>query len=237
MLNRLIVVEIVALLLVGAFGTVVYWRQPADEVVASPPVPAVERGDPAPAVLRLAPERTAPPAALVRSPIAGPAAPPSAERPRAALLEPRIVVEKSRRRLTLYDGGRLVRMYRVIVGGRGGDKLRKGDRRTPEGTFYVCVRNPGSQYTLSLGLSYPSIEDAERGLLSRLITRKQYRHVVWCIRNGKRPPWKTRLGGAIMIHGKAEGRASTAGCIAMSDPDIKQLYPLIPIGTPVTIRP
>ena len=125
----------------------------------------------------------------------------------------------------------------MIVGGRGGDKLRKGDRRTPEGMFYVCVRNPGSRYTLSLGLSYPSIEDAERGLRSRLITRKQYRHVVWCIRNGKQPPWKTRLGGSIMIHGKAKGRTSTAGCIAMSDPEIKQLYPLIPIGTPVTIRP
>jgi len=160
-----------------------------------------------------------------------------APEPSRMLRSPKIVVEKSRGRLTLYESGKVVKVYPVITGTYRGDKVRKGDRRTPEGDFYVCVRNPVSQYTLSLGLSYPDESDARRGLKAGLITPSQYKHIRWCIRNGKQPPWNTKLGGSIMIHGEAAGRKSTAGCIAMSDEHIRELYPLIPEGTPVTVRP
>ncbi len=55
--------------------------------------------------------------------------------------------------------------------------------------------------TLFIGISYPSIEDAERGLKQVLINRRQYDAIVKEIRNRKRPPWNTPLGGEIGLHG------------------------------------
>ncbi len=78
---------------------------------------------------------------------------------------PRIVVTKSERRLDLFDGPELVASYRVVLGFEPiGDKERKDDGRTPEGEFFVFVKNSKSKYHLSLGLSYPDTGDAERGL-------------------------------------------------------------------------
>ena len=49
--------------------------------------------------------------------------------------------------------------------------------------------------------------------------------------------WKTRLGGEIMIHGNGADNAGTAGCVGMDDDDIRELYPVLPVGTPVRIVP
>jgi murein L,D-transpeptidase YafK len=153
------------------------------------------------------------------------------------LSAPRIVVGKQAHRLTLYDGDRLIKSYRAAVGGGSGDKLREGDKCTPEGEFYVCVRNPQSQYVLSLGLSYPNGEDAARGLRDGLIDRKQHDDIVKAVRGKRQPPWNTPLGGEIMIHGCGASRDWTLGCVALEDDDIRELYPVIPVGTPVEIRP
>src|SRR5512133_1427848 len=76
----------------------------------------------------------------------------------------RIVVLKGERRLELHLDGKVVKTYRVGLGANPtGTKLRQGDGRTPEGTFYVCVKNPQSKFHLSLGLSYPTPADATRG--------------------------------------------------------------------------
>jgi len=157
--------------------------------------------------------------------------------PLPALRNPRVVIVKSARRLTVCDGPNPVKIYRVVVGAVEGDKVREGDQRTPEGTFYVCLKNPQSRYTLSLGLSYPDIEDAERGLRDKLITVPQFRAIVRAIRSGQRPPWNTPLGGEIMIHGGGAERDGTLGCIGMDDEHIRELYEALPVGTPVTIRP
>ncbi|MFP4106572.1 MAG: murein L,D-transpeptidase family protein [Phycisphaerae bacterium] len=159
------------------------------------------------------------------------------DRPLGHLRDPRIVVIKHRYELQVYDGNRLVKTYRAAVGSRRGDKSREGDRRTPEGRFKVCVKNPQSKFTLSLGLSYPNEEDAGRGLDSGLITQKQHDHIIYCIRNGMRPPWNTPLGGEIMIHGARNGRSGTLGCIALDDDAIRELYPRIDIGTEVIVKP
>jgi murein L,D-transpeptidase YafK len=155
----------------------------------------------------------------------------------SALNEPSILVEKSAGRLTLMDGGAVVKVYPAITGSNAGDKVREGDRRTPEGLFYVCYKNPDSLYTLSLGLSYPNEEDAARGLRDGLLTQAQHDAIVAAIRAGGQPPWDTPLGGEIMIHGCKNDRSGTAGCVAVSDDDIRELYPLLPEGTPVTIVP
>jgi murein L,D-transpeptidase YafK len=168
---------------------------------------------------------------------------PDAGIPLTALADPRIVVEKSAHRMTLYDGERRVRVYRVAVGEGRGDKVREGDRCTPEGEFFVCYKNPNSKYVLSLGLSYPNEEDAARGLADGLITRRQHDAIVAAAggrsfdANAWEGLWKTPLGGEIMIHGCGAGRDRTAGCVALDDDAIREIYPLIPLGTPVSIVP
>ena len=151
---------------------------------------------------------------------------------------PRIVIEKAQRRLTLHSGDRAVKAYRIALGRNPvGDKEREGDGRTPEGDYRVCVKNPQSRFTLSLGLSYPNAKDAARGLAARLISQEQHAQIVGAIERGERPPWDTPLGGEIFIHGSGAGSDWTRGCIALDDPDIRDLFPIIPVGTPVTIVP
>ncbi|MDY7011439.1 MAG: L,D-transpeptidase [Planctomycetota bacterium] len=148
----------------------------------------------------------------------------------------RVVIEKSARRLTVYDGGKVVKTYRASFGTGNGDKVREGDCRTPEGEFYVCYKNNRSRFTLSLGLSYPNIEDAKRGMRDGLITHTQHDAIVEAIRHRRRPPWNTPLGGEIMIHGCGSDRDWTIGCIALDDDDIKELFAALPLGSPVEIR-
>jgi murein L,D-transpeptidase YafK len=155
----------------------------------------------------------------------------------------RVLVEKAAHRLKLFDGNELVKMWHVAIGGGRGDKLKEGDRCTPEGDFFVCYRNPQSKYVLSLGLTYPNVKDAERGLREGLITREQHDSIVSAVRghcydgNTWEALWKTPLGGEIMIHGSRSGRESTAGCVAMDDDAIREVYRILPFGTPVKIVP
>lgn len=156
---------------------------------------------------------------------------------RLPLVSPEIVVSKGERRLRLYSGGRLVRVYRVGLGlSPVEDKERAGDRRTPEGEFYVFTKNDRSAFHLSLGISYPNAEDAERGLRDRLITRAQYRAILRAHERRTAPPQNTRLGGDIYIHGNGASRDWTWGCVALEDADIEELFAAVPVGTPVRIE-
>ena len=153
-------------------------------------------------------------------------------------VSPRIVVKKSQRQLLLFSDDRLVRTYRIGLGlSPVGDKVREGDRRTPEGDFYVFVKNPKSQFYLSLGLSYPNAAHAERGLRDGLITHGQYQEIIEALKNGKGPPQYTPLGGLIYIHGNGSSSDWTWGCIALDDEDMRELFDVVSVGTPVTIRP
>ena len=115
-----------------------------------------------------------------------PAVPPG-QGPLPKLKAPRVLVEKARRRLTVYEGDAAVKSYRVALGRGEGDKLREGDGRTPEGLFYICHHHPQSKYHLSLGLSYPNAEDAQRGLKDGLISTQEHDLIVDAIKRGKTP--------------------------------------------------
>lgn len=155
---------------------------------------------------------------------------------RLPLAEPRLVVEKGARRLRLYAGGELVRVRRVALGFEpSGDKVRQGDGRTPEGDFYVCMKNERSKFYLSLGLSYPNAEDAERGFRDGLVTRAQADSIKRAVRAGRCPAWNTALGGEIFIHGGGTASDWTFGCVALENPEIKELFDALPAGTPVRI--
>jgi hypothetical protein len=153
------------------------------------------------------------------------------------LVDPRLLAEKSRRTLTVFSTGRPVKTYRIALGTDPvGPKQREGDGRTPEGAYYVCVKNAESRYRLSLGLSYPAEVDAERGLADKLISKREQRAIVDAVRRFRKPPWNTKLGGEIMIHGGGTESDWTEGCLALTDADVDELYPLIPLGTEVEIR-
>ena len=153
------------------------------------------------------------------------------------LVDPRIVVTKSKRRLRLFSGVNLIKTYRVGLGlSPVEDKVRAGDRRTPEGEFYICMKNSHSQFYLSLELSYPNQKHAERGLREGLITRPQYNQIVGALMRRRVPPQNTRLGGELFIHGNGSQSDWTWGCVALDDKDIRELFDAVPIGTPVTIE-
>jgi murein L,D-transpeptidase YafK len=162
---------------------------------------------------------------------------------RMTLKSAKVVVRKTAGILEVYDAGVLVKKFACITGGNIGDKAVEGDRRTPIGTFHVVFKNPESKFHLSLGLDYPGMEDAQRGLKSGLITRQEYERILEALKSdlslveNQQKLWYTALGGEIFIHGHAEGRSGTAGCVALSNADIDEIYAALPVGTAVEIRP
>ncbi len=154
------------------------------------------------------------------------------------LNEPRIVVRKAARTLELLDGDRVVKTYKIGLGfAPEGDKERSGDGRTPEGEFYVFVKNDKSKYFRSLGVSYPSDEDALRGLAAGLITPDEHDSILTAISGKKMPPQKTELGGEIYVHGGGSSKDWTWGCIALEDEEMGELFDAVPATTRITILP
>ena len=145
----------------------------------------------------------------------------------------KILIEKKARWLTLFGDGQAVFSAPVALGSHPeGPKERQGDGRTPEGRYFVCLKKRG-KYGPSLGISYPSEEDARRcGAEEALIA---------CIREREarkeRPPWGSTLGGEIFLHGGGIQSDWTAGCVALRDEDAEELYALAPEGTDVEIVP
>lgn len=155
-----------------------------------------------------------------------------------AMAAPRIVIEKAKRRLAVFDGESVVAEFGIGLGfAPNGDKAIEGDGRTPEGDFYIFTKNPESRFFLSLGISYPTREDADRGLAEGLISEEEHRAIANAIYEKRMPPQKTKLGGEIYIHGGGDKSDWTEGCIALKNNEMRALFDAIPVGTPVMIKP
>jgi murein L,D-transpeptidase YafK len=148
----------------------------------------------------------------------------------------RVVITKHAKTLILFDGDEEVLRVAVVLGKNPGDKQREGDMATPEGEFYVCHKNQDSKYHRFLGLSYPNLEDAERGLRDKIIAQAEHDEIRDALAERKCPPWKTALGGEIGLHGPCPNVTWTHGCIAMSVEQIDRLYDLLEIGDAVVIE-
>ena len=148
-----------------------------------------------------------------------------------------IVIKKSERQLFLYGRGRrLLKVYRIALGRQPvGMKREQGDGATPEGDYFITHKNPRSKFYLSLGLSYPNLADAEAGLTRRLISPSEHEDITRAIGRGELPPQQTGLGGDIFIHGGGTEGDWTLGCIALENEEIKELFELLPVKTPVKI--
>lgn len=155
-----------------------------------------------------------------------------------AMAAPRIVIEKAKRRLAVFDGESVVAEFGIGLGfAPDGYKAIEGDGRTPEGDFYIFTKNPESRFFLSLGISYPTREDADRGLAEGLISEEEHRAIANAIDEKRMPPQKTKLGGEIYIHGGGDKSDWTEGCIALKNNEMRALFDAIPVGTPVMIKP
>jgi murein L,D-transpeptidase YafK len=133
----------------------------------------------------------------------------------------RVLIYKESRMMYLMHHETALASYPVNLGfAPVGDKEREGDGRTPEGDYIVDRKNPESEFHLSLGISYPDIHDVAAALEA-----------------GVSP------GGDIFIHGgPADPRDRnrpdwTAGCIAVTDREIEDIYAMVKVGTPITIYP
>jgi murein L,D-transpeptidase YafK len=158
-----------------------------------------------------------------------------------------ILVQKHARRLYLFEEGCPPREYAVALGRNAMDKRFEGDGATPLGEFYICARNPASKFHRSLCISYPNLEDAERGLATGLISSEEHAQILAALAERRMPPQHTRLGGEIYIHGQpvqpvrpdeqaTPDRDWTRGCIALDNLGMQELYERVPLGTPVRIE-
>lgn len=137
----------------------------------------------------------------------------------------KLVVYKSKRQLLAYSNGRLVKTYKISLGGQPmGDKEFEGDKKTPEGLYFINDKNPNSGYHKNLGVSYPNEED-----------------VAYARQHNKSP------GGEIKIHGLRNHTSFlgkfhrwfdwTLGCMAVTNEEIDELYGAVKVGTEIDIRP
>jgi murein L,D-transpeptidase YafK len=137
----------------------------------------------------------------------------------------RVVVMKKERTLSLLVHGKILKTYKVALGGDPvGPKMKNGDHKTPEGIYVLDRRNEHSHYYRSLHISYPTAEDRARAAKA-----------------GVAP------GGDIMVHGLPNGlgwigskhriRDWTDGCIAVTDEEMDEIWRAVPDGTVIEINP
>ena len=133
----------------------------------------------------------------------------------------RVIVEKSTRSMWLMNESKVLKKYEVDLGfAPDGHKEIEGDGRTPEGSYFIDRRNPNSIYYLSLGISYPNTKD-----------------IAYAKSIGESP------GGAIFIHGGPILRADhnkpdwTAGCISVTNKEMKVIYTMVQNTTQIDILP
>ncbi len=135
----------------------------------------------------------------------------------------KILVIKHKRELKVFSNKELLKTYKISLGKEPvGKKEFEGDKKTPEGIYYINDKNPESGYHLNLGISYPNELDKEHAE-----------------KMNKKP------GGLIKIHGLKNGIGIigkfhrffdwTLGCVAVTNEEIEELYENVPIGTEIEI--
>ena len=151
--------------------------------------------------------------------------PQASQRTSASKSVDKILVIKSARRLELISDGKVIRSYRISLGKQPkGPKLQEGDKRTPEGLYWVDWRKRSDKFNLAMHINYPNISDAAKAR-----------------REGVNP------GSMIMIHGTPDSEDNpeelfhtldwTDGCIAMKNYEMREVWSMVKDGTMVEIRP
>jgi lipoprotein-anchoring transpeptidase ErfK/SrfK len=133
-------------------------------------------------------------------------------------------VVKSKNRLFVYHKGAILTAYKCVFGGNpAGQKLREGDRRTPEGIFTILESHKHDKWHTFMLFDYPNNE-----------SRKNHEEAK---RKGLIPQ-DARIGGNVGIHGIWFNGDNvielkhdwTDGCISLMNKDIEELNKLVKPG-------
>lgn len=122
------------------------------------------------------------------------------------------------------SGGQVLRTYKVALGRSPvGPKTHLGDHKTPEGEYVIDAKKNPSRFHLALHISYPNEADRQR-------TQRE----------------NVNPGGDVEIHGIENGLGWigrlhrqvdwTDGCIAVTDPEIEEIWDAVAVRTLVEIR-
>ena len=141
-----------------------------------------------------------------------------------------IIVDKSDYELKVYDEEGWYATYPIVFGSRDlSDKMREGDKKTPDGQFKVIQKKMHPKWGPELLLDYPNTIN-----IQKFNERKQKGLL----------PKNAKIGGGIAIHATRPEEEWTVdnfynwtdGCISVKYTEMKDLFSYIPIGTPVTIQ-
>jgi len=148
--------------------------------------------------------------------------------PMSSVVADKIVVDKSDRKMYLYKNGSLLGSMPVSLGANDhkGAKIKRGDKRTPIGTYTILNKRCHSVKYMAMTISYPNASDRAKAAA-----------------RGVDP------GSLITIHGQphwnADGHGDnytltkdwTDGCIALTNSGMRKLWSMIRVGTPITLQP
>lgn len=155
-----------------------------------------------------------------------------------------VVIDKAKKTLTLFKNGRQIAQFPASFGiDPDSDKYKTRDGATPEGLYFVSHKNDESRFHRFIGISYPNLANAARGLAYGAISFKEYKRIYQASLKPNRVPCDTGLGCGIGIHGggvsreidKTQERDWTEGCIALNNPDVEKVYDFCETGDPVII--
>jgi len=141
-----------------------------------------------------------------------------------------IIVDKSDYELKVYDDEGWYATYPIVFGSKDlSDKMKEGDKRTPDGNFRVVLKKIHPKWGPELLLDYPNEETMQR------FNDRKSKGLI---------PKNARPGGGIAIHATRPEEEWTVdnyynwtdGCISAKYTEMKDLYSYIPVGTRVTIH-
>ena len=141
-----------------------------------------------------------------------------------------IIIDKSDYELKVFDEEGWYATYPIVFGSKDlSDKMKEGDRRTPEGNFKIIIKKIHPKWGPELLLDYPNessvqkfTERKAKGLISR----------------------DAKIGNGIAIHATRPEEEWTVdnfynwtdGCVSVKYTEMKDLFSYIPVGTRVTIQ-
>lgn len=143
----------------------------------------------------------------------------------------KIIIKKSLYELQVYDDEGWYATYPIVFGSKDlTDKMKEGDRRTPNGNFKIVLKKPVSKWGLELLLDYPNAESVKR------FKERKAKGLI---------PKNARIGDGIAIHATRKEEEWTVdnfynwtdGCISVKYSEMQDLYDFIPVNTPVSIVP
>jgi murein L,D-transpeptidase YafK len=141
-----------------------------------------------------------------------------------------IIVDKSEYELYVYDDEGWYATYPIVFGSKDlSDKMREGDKRTPDGSFKVILKKIHKNWGPELLLDYPNETSV------RKFNDRKAKGLI---------PKNAKIGDGIAIHATRPQEEWTIdnfynwtdGCVSVKYTEMKDLYSYIPVGTPVTIR-